>query len=177
MPTRIQVNQLHHPFEIPITTIDGRETTLDEYRDNVILIVNVASHCGCTPQYADLESLYRKYKDRGFVVLGFPCNQFFRQEPDDVSAIQQFCSREYGVTFPLFEKVKVNGRHTHPLYQFLKSQRRGTLGTKFIKWNFTKFLIDRGGAVVCRYGPFTKPKSIEKDVVILLQSQGTASNR
>ena len=151
-------------FTIPVTTIDGRATTLGEYRGQVMLIVNVASRCSLTPQYAGLEALYRTYRDRGFVVLGFPCNQFFHEEPDPEPVIQQFCRTTYGVTFPLFAKIDVNGADTHPLYRFLKSRHRGLLGTRFILWNFTKFLISRKGEVVGRYGPIAKPERLAKRI-------------
>lgn len=159
---------MSHPFfDIAVKTIDGRETTLAEFKGNVILVVNVASQCGYTPQYAGLESLYQKYKDQGFVILGFPCNQFLGQEPGDESAIQGFCHRNFGVTFHLFSKINVNGSATHPLFEYLKSQRRGIFGTRSIKWNFTKFLISRSGEVTARYGPSTKPESLEKDIQTL----------
>lgn len=155
-------------YEIPVTTIDGTATTLEPYRGKVLLIVNVASKCSFTPQYAGLESLYREYKDRGFVVLGFPCNQFLSQEPGDEAAIKGFCSLKYDVTFPMFAKVNVNGMDAHPLYQWLKRERPGTLGTGAIKWNFTKFLVDRVGNVVSRYGMFATPSRIGRDVKRLL---------
>ncbi len=135
--------------------IDGRDISLAEFRGQVLLIVNVASRCGFTPQYAALEGLYRKYRTHGFTVLGFPCNQFLRQEPGSADEIQQFCSLTYDVTFPLFAKIQVNGRQTHPLFAHLKSARRGFLGTKSIKWNFTKFLVDQRGRVVRRFSPNT----------------------
>lgn len=155
-------------YEIPVAALDGTPQTLEQYRGKVLLIVNVASKCSFTPQYAGLEELYRKYADRGLMVLGFPCNQFMHQEPGDSSEIKQFCSLKYDVTFPVLAKVNVNGPDTHPLYQHLKSAARGTLGTQGIKWNFTKFLVDRDGNVVKRYGMFTKPKSIEADIERLL---------
>src|SRR5829696_3604493 len=132
-------------YDIPVTTIDGEQTTLAPYRGKVMLVVNVASKCGFTPQYAGLEELYRTYKDRGLVVLGFPCNQFLWQEPGSGEEITKFCKVRYDVTFPVFAKVNVNGRDAHPLYQFLKAKKRGFLWTKFIKWNFGKFLVDREG--------------------------------
>lgn len=149
-------------------TIDGTEQSLSVYRGQPLLIVNVASRCGFTPQYAGLEALYRKYADQGFVVLGFPCDQFGHQEPGDEAAIKQFCSLEYGVTFPLFAKIAVNGDHAHPLYQHLKQAAKGLLGTEAIKWNFTKFLVDRNGQVVRRYAPTDTPESIEKDLAEVL---------
>jgi glutathione peroxidase len=130
--------------------------------------VNVASRCGFTPQYAGLEELYRGYRERGFTVLGFPCNQFGRQEPGDEAEIKDFCRLTYDVTFPLFAKVAVNGPTAHPLYEYLKGARRGFLGTKAIKWNFTKFLVDRDGSVVRRFGPAVRPKRIEKRILRIL---------
>jgi len=161
-------NDMAAIHEIPVTTIDGRPETLAPYQGQVLLIVNVASRCGFTPQYAGLEALFRKYHDRGFAVLGFPCDQFLHQEPGNEAELQQFCSTQYDVTFPLFAKVEVNGAGTHPLYQYLKSARPGLLGTKSIKWNFGKFLVDRAGHVVKRYSMFDKPERIERDIVALL---------
>ncbi len=161
-------------YDIPVKTIDGRITTLAEFQGRVLLIVNVASQCGLTPQYAGLEELYRKHRDAGFTVLGFPCNQFAHQEPGDEPTIQQFCTTNYGVSFPLFAKIEVNGPHAHPLYQFLKSQRPGIFGTEAIKWNFTKFLVGRDGAVLRRYGPGTKPARIERDLPPLLTAATTS---
>ena len=155
-------------FEIPVTALDGTAQTLEPYRGKVLLIVNVASKCSFTKQYAGLEELSRKFADRGLVVLGFPCNQFLSQEPGTAADIQQFCSLKYDVTFPVFAKLNVNGSETHPLYQHLKAAARGTLGTQSIKWNFTKFLVDREGNVVKRFSFFTKPKSIEADIERLL---------
>jgi glutathione peroxidase len=155
-------------YDINVTTIDGQTQTLQPYQGRVLLIVNVASRCGFTGQYAGLESLYRKYRDRGLIVLGFPCDQFGNQEPGDEAEIKQFCSLTYEVSFPLFAKIKVNGNDAHPLYQFLKTAKRGFLGTRWIKWNFTKFLVDRHGNVVKRYGPMVKPDRFDKDVESLL---------
>lgn len=149
-------------------TIDGKEQSLDAYRGKTLLIVNVASQCGFTPQYEGLEAMYRKLRDRGLVILGFPCDQFGHQEPGDESEIQRFCSTTYDVTFPLFAKVEVNGSGAHPLYRYLKSEAPGALGTERIKWNFTKFLVDKNGKVVKRYGSIDKPEKIEKDVERLL---------
>jgi glutathione peroxidase len=149
-------------YSIPLKTVDGAESSLAPYRGKAILIVNVASKCGFTPQYEGLENLYKKYKDRGFVVLGFPCNQFGQQEPGDAEEIKSFCSLTYDVTFPLFSKIDVNGPKAHPLYDFLKQQKSGFLGLKAIKWNFTKFLIDKNGKVVGRYAPTVKPEALEK---------------
>jgi len=149
-------------------TIDGAEQSLTAFKGQVLLIVNVASKCGFTPQYAGLEALYRKLAPSGFAVLGFPCDQFGHQEPGDEAEIRNFCSLTYDVTFPMFAKIDVNGDHAHPLYQFLKKEASGLLGSESIKWNFTKFLVDRNGDVVKRYAPTDKPESIEKDVVALL---------
>jgi glutathione peroxidase len=151
-------------YDIPVTVLDGSTQTLEPYRGKVLLIVNVASKCGFTKQYAGLEALYRKYADRGLMILGFPCNQFGFQEPGTSEDIKQFCSLNYGVTFPVFAKVDVNGAGTHPLYQLLKSAARGTFWSKAIKWNFTKFLVDRAGKVVRRYGSIATPESLEADI-------------
>ena len=156
-------------YDFDVTTLDGQPRRLSDYRGKALLVVNVASKCGFTPQYTGLEALHRKLGERGFEVLGFPCDQFGHQEPGDEAEIKNFCSLTYDVTFPLFAKIDVNGAHTHPLYQWLKSQKPGVLGTEAIKWNFTKFLIDGSGAVVRRYGSADKPESIEADVVGLLQ--------
>lgn len=148
-------------YDFPIKTIDGEETTLSPYKGKVLLIVNVASLCGFTKQYEGLEKLYRTYQDRGLMILGFPCNQFARQEPGTEAEIKTFCQTNYHITFPLFAKISVNGPNTHPLYGFLKRQEKGILGTKTIKWNFTKFLIDPDGKVIKRYAPKTTPAGIE----------------
>jgi glutathione peroxidase len=155
-------------YQFTARSIDGSEQSLGAYRDQVMLIVNVASKCGFTPQYAGLQSLHRKFHQRGFSVLGFPCDQFGQQEPGDEREIKRFCTDSYGVTFPMFAKIEVNGAHTHPLYQYLKQQQPGILGSQGIKWNFTKFLIDRQGVVLRRYGSVDKPEAIEPDVVALL---------
>jgi len=155
-------------YEIPVTTIDGTATTLASYRGHPMLIVNVASKCGFTPQYRGLEALYRENKDRGLVVLGFPCDQFGHQEPGDEAEIKRFCTTRYEVTFPMFAKIKVNGPDTHPLYQLLKAERAGVLGTESIKWNFTKFLVGPDGAVLKRYPSKTTPNEIEVDLSSLL---------
>jgi glutathione peroxidase len=147
-------------YDIPVAAADGAEQTLAPHRGKVMLIVNVASKCGFAPQYKGLEELYRTYKDRGLVVLGFPCNQFLWQEPGTGEEIAKFCTTKYDVTFPVFAKVKVNGPDAHPLYRFLKSARRGLLGTRSIKWNFAKFLVDRGGNVVARFSAFTSPQKL-----------------
>jgi glutathione peroxidase len=155
-------------YDFNVTTIDGQSEKLEAYRGQVLLVVNVASRCGFTPQYADLEALYRKHRAEGFTVLGFPCDQFAHQEPGDEAEIKNFCSLHYDVTFPLFAKIKVNGADAHPLYRFLKAARRGIFYTKAIKWNFTKFLVDRAGTVERRYAPNTTPAQLEEDVVALL---------
>lgn len=155
-------------YDIPVTTIDGRPGTLEPYRGRTLLIVNVASECGFTPQYEGLEALYRRYQDRGLTVLGFPCNQFGHQEPGSEAEIQEFCSQQYAVTFPLFAKIDVNGPATHPLYALLKSAAPGIVGTESIKWNFTKFLILSDGTVSRRYAPKDSPQSIERDLGELL---------
>ncbi len=148
--------------------LDGSEARLDTLRGQVLLIVNTASRCGFTPQYAGLEELYRRYRDRGFEVLGFPCNQFGRQEPGTESEIGAFCERNYGVSFPMFAKIEVNGPGAHPLYQFLKKNRRGIFGLQRIQWNFTKFLVDGRGRVVRRYGSSKKPEAIAPEIERLL---------
>ena len=155
-------------YEFEAKTIDGATQKLDAYKGKALLIVNVASKCGFTPQYTGLEALHRKLKGRGFTVLGFPCDQFGHQEPGNEEEIKNFCSLTYDVSFPLFAKVDVKGDKAHPLYQFLSQEKKGILGTSAIKWNFTKFLIDKNGQVVKRYAPTDKPEDIEKDVVALL---------
>jgi glutathione peroxidase len=149
-------------------SIDGQERSLAEFAGKVLLIVNVASKCGFTPQYTGLEALHRKLADRGFAVLGFPCDQFGHQEPGNEAEIRDFCKLTYDVSFPLFAKIEVNGDGAHPLYRHLKSQAKGILGTEAIKWNFTKFLVDRDGKVLRRYAPNERPESMEKDVASLL---------
>jgi len=151
-------------YEYAAKTIDGKDQKLDTYKGKVLLVVNVASKCGFTPQYKGLEALYRKYKDKGFAILGFPCDQFGHQEPGDENEIKNFCSLNYEVSFPMFAKVEVNGGDTHPLYQYLKSEAPGVLGSEGVKWNFTKFLIDKSGKVVKRYGSVDTPEKIDKDV-------------
>lgn len=158
-------------YDFPVTAIDGTPRSMAEFRGQPLLIVNVASACGFTPQYAGLEALYRKYKDRGFVVLGFPCDQFGRQEPGTNEEIQQFCALTYDVTFPMFAKIEVNGARAHPLFAWLKQQKKGLLGTEGIKWNFSKFLVGRDGSVVKRYGPNDTPESIEKDIAGILEAK------
>lgn len=155
-------------YDFSATTIDGAEQSLSTYRGKTLLIVNVASKCGFTPQYEGLEKLYRDNHDRGLVVLGFPCDQFGHQEPGNADEIKNFCSLNYDVTFPMFEKIDVNGANTHPLYKFLKKEAKGLLGSEAIKWNFTKFLVDKSGKVVRRYAPTDAPASIGKDVEAML---------
>ena len=147
---------------------DGSEQKLSDFKGGPILIVNTASKCGFTPQYAGLEALHRKYGPKGLTILGFPCNQFGAQEPGDAEEIRNFCSLTYDVTFPLMAKIEVNGDHADPLYDYLKAEKPGLLGTKGIKWNFTKFLVDKDGKVVGRYAPTDKPESLEKDIEKLL---------
>ena len=155
-------------YDFSARDIDGKEQPLIAYQGKVLLIVNVASKCGFTPQYVGLEALQRKFASRGFAVLGFPCDQFGHQEPGDEQEIKNFCSLTYDVSFPMFAKVAVNGDGAHPLYRFMKKTAKGLLGTEAIKWNFTKFLVDRDGTIVGRYAPTAKPESIAKDVVALL---------
>ena len=155
-------------FDFSARDIDGRERALAELKGRVLLIVNVASRCGFTPQYRGLEALWRKHRDAGLSVLGFPCDQFGHQEPGDEAEIKQFCSLTYEVTFPLFAKVEVNGEGAHPLYRWLKKEQAGVLGTQAIKWNFTKFLVGRDGSVLRRYAPADTPEQIEKDLEPLL---------
>ncbi len=155
-------------YDYSAKTIDGTDQKLEAYKGKTMLVVNVASRCGFTPQYKGLEELYRQYKDKGLVILGFPCDQFGHQEPGDEGEIKSFCSLNYDVTFPMFAKVKVNGDEAHPLYKYLKSQEKGFLGTEFIKWNFTKFLVDQKGEVVKRYAPTDTPKSIAKDLATMV---------
>jgi glutathione peroxidase len=151
-------------YECNVTTIDGQTGTMATYRGQVLLIVNVASKCGFTSQYAGLEALYRRYRDKGFTILGFPCDQFGHQEPGSEAEIQSFCSLTYDVTFPLFAKIEVNGSGAHPLYQYLKKAQPGLLGSEAIKWNFTKFLVNRDGQVLKRYAPSDTPEKIDADL-------------
>jgi glutathione peroxidase len=151
-------------YDFEAKTIDGSLTKFSQYSGKVLLIVNVASKCGFTHQYSGLEALYRKFKDRGFEILGFPCNQFGAQEPGDEAEIKLFCNLQYGVTFPMFSKVDVNGEQTHPLYKFLKKEGKGILGSESIKWNFTKFLVDKHGQVVHRFAPTATPESLEEEI-------------
>ena len=156
-------------YDFEANLLDGTPQKLDAYRGKLLLIVNVASKCGFTPQYAGLEAMYRTHSDDGFLILGFPCNQFGHQEPGDADAIRHFCSENYDVTFPLFAKIDVNGANAHPLYKFLKHAAPGVLGSETIKWNFTKFLVDRDGNVVRRYASADTPAKIDKDLRALLQ--------
>jgi len=154
--------------EVPITAADGSQADLSAHKGKVLLVVNVASKCGFTPQYEGLEALQRKYEDRGFTVVGFPCNQFGAQEPGDAEEIASFCKLTYDVSFPLMGKIEVNGPQAAPIYQHLKKEAPGVLGSEGIKWNFTKFLVDRSGKVVKRYAPQTKPGDIARDIEPLL---------
>ena len=156
-------------YDFTAMDIDGNKVELNVYKGKVLLIVNTASKCGFTKQYAALEELYQKYKDNGFFVLGFPCNQFASQEPGNMDEIKKFCSLTYNVDFPMFSKVEVNGDNAHPLYKFLKQEAPGVLGLKAIKWNFTKFLVNSQGKVVNRYAPATDPLGISCDIEKLLQ--------
>ncbi|NRO97750.1 redoxin domain-containing protein [Paraburkholderia sp. NMBU_R16] len=155
-------------YEFTARELGGEPLSLERYRDKVLLIVNTASECGFTPQYAGLQRLHDRYGARGFEVLGFPCNQFGKQEPGDAAQIGSFCEKQYGVAFPMFEKIDVKGPNAHPLYRYLTRQAPGVLGTRWIKWNFTKFLVDRSGRVVKRYAPATKPEELEADIEALL---------
>jgi glutathione peroxidase len=155
-------------YDFTATDIDGRERPLGEFAGQALLIVNVASRCGLTPQYRGLEALWRKYRRQGFAVLGFPCDQFGHQEPGDEAEIKAFCSANYDVTFPLFAKIDVNGPGAHPLYRWLKSEKAGVFGTAAIKWNFTKFLADRAGRVVARFAPAEPPEKIDAHVSAVL---------
>ena len=145
-----------------------KEISMEEYKDKVVVVVNTASKCGFTPQYNGLEELYQKYKDQGLVILGFPCNQFGKQEPGNDEEIQEFCKINHGVTFPIFSKIDVNGSNEHPLFDYLKGSLPGILGTEGIKWNFTKFLIDKNGTPVKRFAPNTEPKDLAKEIESLL---------
>ena len=158
-------------YEFSATTIMGLPKSLADYRGQVLLIVNTASKCGFTPQYEGLQKIYDTYHDRGFEVLGFPCNQFGNQEPGTAEEIRQFCEVNYGVTFPMFDKIDVNGDDAHPLYSYLKDEAPGLLGTKAIKWNFTKFLVDQTGAVKERYAPSTDPSDLEAAITALLNAR------
>lgn len=156
-------------YDFQVKNINGKVENLSSYKDKVLLIVNIASECGFTPQYKDLEEVFLKYKEKGFTILGFPCNQFGKQEPGDEKAIKEFCEMNYHISFPLFSKIEVNGQNAIPLYKFLKKELSGILGTEKIKWNFTKFLIDKAGVPFKRYAPPTNPHDIEKDIEFLLK--------
>jgi len=151
-------------YDFSVTSIDGESRSLAVYRGKVLLVVNVASKCGFTPQYTGLEALYRQFSGRGFEVLGFPCDQFGHQEPGDEAEIKKFCSLTYGVSFPMFAKIKVNGGDADPLYRYLKDARPGLLGLEAIKWNFTKFLVGKNGEPIKRYAPADKPESLAADI-------------
>ncbi len=155
-------------YDFSAKTLDGKEKSLADFRGKVVLVVNTASKCGFTPQYEVLETLYKDLHAKGFEILGFPCNQFGGQEPGSEEDISQFCTLNYGVTFPMFAKIDVNGGNTHPLYKFLKEAQKGIAGTVAIKWNFTKFLVDREGNVVERFAPIVKPAELEPEVARLL---------
>ncbi|MBX3240654.1 MAG: glutathione peroxidase [Chitinophagaceae bacterium] len=154
-------------YQFRVIMLNGDGISLESYRDKTLLIVNTASKCGLTPQYEGLEKLYRKYKDQGLLVLGFPCNQFGNQEPGDAGEIESFCQVNYGVSFPMFARIDVNGKDAHPLFKFLKKKLSGFFGGK-IKWNFTKFLVDKNGKPVKRYAPVTTPEKLEADIKRLL---------
>ena len=155
-------------YDFSAKTLDGQDQPLADYRGKAMLVVNTASKCGFTPQYTGLEKLWGTYKDQGLVVLGFPCDQFGHQEPGDADEIRNFCSLNYDVSFPLYEKVEVNGSAAHPLWKWLKKEKPGLLGMESIKWNFTKFLVDKNGNVVKRYAPTDTPEQIEKDLASVL---------
>ena len=157
-------------YEFTARSIDGKDISLMKYQGKVVLIVNVASKCGFTAQYAGLQKLYETYKDKGFIVLGFPCNQFGSQEPNNEKAIQNFCQVNYGVTFPLFAKIEVNGKNAHPLYRYLTAIKSGLFG-RSIKWNFTKFLVNKQGIPVERYASITAPKKISKAIETLINEK------
>lgn len=155
-------------YDFSAKKINGEEVKMEEYKGKVVLIVNTASKCGFTPQFKELEELYKEYKDKGLEILGFPCNQFAHQDPGNNETINEFCTLNYGVTFTMFEKIDVNGDSAHPLYKYLKNEAKGLLGSK-IKWNFTKFLVDSNGRVIKRYGSTVKPLSIKADIESLLK--------
>jgi glutathione peroxidase len=161
-------------YDFTAKTLDGKDLSLSDFQGQVLLVVNTASKCGFTPQYAGLETLYEKYGADGFAVLGFPCNQFGAQEPEGESAIGAFCQKNYGVKFPMFAKVDVNGDAAHPLFRYLKHEKPGLLGSERIKWNFTKFLVDRRGEVVARFAPLTRPENLDAPVEKLLAEVPTA---
>jgi glutathione peroxidase len=156
-------------FDIPVTTIKGEQKTLADFGGKAVLVVNTASKCGFTPQYQGLENLWQQYKDKGLVVLGFPCNQFGKQEPGNEGAISEFCELNFGVSFPLFKKIDVNGAAAHPLYVQLKKRAPGLLGSQGVKWNFTKFLVSADGKVIKRFAPTTKPEDLTTEIEALLK--------
>jgi glutathione peroxidase len=155
-------------YDFEVNAISGKQVPLSDYKSKVLLIVNTASKCGFTPQFTGLEALYTDLHEKGLDILGFPCNQFLKQDPGSDSEISEFCSLNYGVTFPMFSKIEVNGDNTHPLYTYLKTEAKGLLGSEKIKWNFTKFLVNREGEVIKRYAPNTEPKDIAADIEALL---------
>jgi glutathione peroxidase len=155
-------------YDFEAKSLDGKPVQLQDFKGKALLIVNTASKCGFTPQYQGLEEIYKRFRDRGLIVLGFPCNQFGAQEPGTADEIGAFCEKNYGVSFPMFEKIDVNGDTTHPLYKWLKDEAPGVLGSKGIKWNFTKFLVDRNGQVKERYAPTTKPEDLTGDIEAVL---------
>ena len=156
-------------YDYKAKDVNGKEVELSDYKGKVVLVVNTASDCGFTPQYEGLQDLYKKYKDDGLEILAFPCNQFGGQEKGDEGAIKEFCDLRFNISFPLFSKIEVNGENTHPLYNYLKNEKKGLLGSTKIKWNFTKFLIDKDGNPVDRFAPTTKPESMEDDIKKLLK--------
>jgi glutathione peroxidase len=162
-------------YDIELTTIDGKPQKMEAWRGKTLLIVNVASECGFTPQYQGLQALHERFQGQDFAVLGFPCNQFGHQEPGDEAQIQSFCSRNYAITFPMFSKIEVNGANAHPLYQHLRSEKKGLLGSTSIKWNFTKFLVSAQGEVLKRYAPTDTPESIAKDIAQIVASGANAT--
>ena len=155
-------------YDYSASNINGQEAALSDYKNKVLLIVNTASKCGFTPQFEGLEHLHKELAEQGLVIMGFPCNQFGSQDPGSDGEIEEFCQLNYGVSFPMFSKIDVNGDATHPLFQYLKKEAKGVLGSQKIKWNFTKFLVNRGGEVVKRYAPTDKPQDIKKDILALL---------
>jgi glutathione peroxidase len=155
-------------YDCKVETIEHETIDMSAYKDRVLLVVNTASKCGYTHQYEELQKLHQELNPKGLSVLGFPCNQFLNQEPNDEEAIMQFCSLNYNVSFDMFAKIEVNGENTHPLYKYLKSQQKGIMGSNAIKWNFTKFLVDKDGNVIERYAPSTNPSSIKEDILKLL---------
>lgn len=155
-------------YNYKATDIEGKKISMEKYKGKVVLVVNTASKCGLTPQFEGLETLHQKYQNLGLEILGFPCNQFGNQDPGDDKEIAGFCQLNYGVTFKMFSKVKVNGDQAHPLWKYLRNEQKGALGSESIKWNFTKFLIDRSGNVVKRYAPTTSPEDLEVDIKNLL---------